>query len=259
MRLRSLTVVSIFAVLVGCGSATTKSGDDKMIFPDNASAARALSMYIELGQGYLQQKDILNARRSYTKALRIDGDSPQATVGMALIYQVEGEVELADKFFKKALKQQPNSAATRNNYGSFLYSAKRYDDALEQLTIASQDTEYNRRSTVFNSLGAVNLKLNDLAAAEQAFQRALRLDPRSSTALINLSRFYFDRGDFPSAKRMFDAYQQVSAHSAMSLWLGVKIESEYQNIDEVRRLGGLLGSNFPYSKEFLEYRRLGVN
>ncbi len=216
-------------------------------------------MYIELGQGYLHDRDLENARRSFTKAMRIEDDSSEAYAGMAIIYQIEGEYEKAGGFFEKALKLDSSNSQVRNNYASFLYAQGQYEEALVQVKRATADTEYRNRPSAFINQAFIHEKMGDDTKAEQAFKRALRLDPDNATALINLSQNYYDREDYPQAKRLFDAYQSVSAHNAASLWLGVLIEVEYKNEDEVRRLGELLGSNFPYSKEFLEYRRLGVN
>jgi len=252
-----LIVCMIAAVLtVGCTTSTTQSTSKRVVFPDGASQQRALDTYVQLGESYLHQRDIANARRVFTRALNLDKNESRAIAGMAIIYQLEQEVEKSEKFFKRALRADKANAQARNNYGAFLYAQERYKDAITELKKATADTEYSSRQAAFVNLGRTYVALEQLDEAEAAFRRALQLDARNASALLNLAKLYYGSERYPEAKQHFDRYVSVAAQTPESLWMGVQIEAQYHNKEAVRHFGSLLEKHFPYSQQYLEYRRL---
>jgi tetratricopeptide (TPR) repeat protein len=66
---------------------------------------------------------------------------------------------------------------------------------------------------VFNMLGVIAYDRGDLAAAEQCFERATRLNPNYSEALLNLAVAYNDQAKYEAAKAI---YQQIRSARARS-------------------------------------------
>jgi len=254
--MRFMICLMAAVLTVGCTTSTTQTSSKRMVFPDGASQNRALETYIQLGEGYLHQRDTSNARRVFTRALSIDKNSSEAIAGMAIIYQLEQEVEKSEKFFKRALRADKANSKARNNYGAFLFAQERYNDALTELKKATADTEYDRREAAFVNLGRTYVALERFQEAEAAFTRALQLDSRNASALLNLTKLYYDSERYPEAKQHYDRYVSMAAQTPESLWMGVQIEAQYHNKSAMRQLGGLLQKHFPYSKQYLEYRRL---
>ncbi len=149
-KLLQLLLVGIASVvlLAGCVS----DGKGKPNRP--VDKVKSLELHIKLAQGYIDRGNRESARHHLRKAAEIDRNSADATETMARLYQLEGEPALAEESFKKAIKAKKNFTLARNNYGVFLFGAKRYEEALEQFELAD-----------------INFQKQDYAAAKQHLDR----------------------------------------------------------------------------------------
>lgn len=241
-------VILLMLTLGGC--VTTMEGGNSSANPE-----KALDAHVQLGLNYLSVRDRDQARFHLTKALELDKRSAPANDGMAMLYQVEGENELAEKYFKRALRYDRNFSRAHNNYGIFLYQHERYEEAYKQFEIASEDTEYNARPTALANLGRVALQLGYDEKAEAAFRHALNLDPRQTGAMAELAELAFKREDYAEAKQLIDRYGRVSQQSAQTLWLGIRLERIFGNRDQEMSYALQLKNLHPYSSEYLEYKQ----
>ncbi len=216
---------------------------------------KALTSHVQLGLNYLRVKNRESARFHLEKALELDKRSAAANDGMALLYQLEGENELAEKYFKAALKADSDFSRSRNNYGSFLYQKERFTEAYKEFEKASSDLGYDARPTALVNLGRTALKLNDIDRAEAAFSHSLSLNPRNPAAIVESAEIAFNKQDYAEAKRLIDQYGKLTRHSARTLWLGIRLEQIFGNRDQEASYGLQLKSLHPYSKEYLEYKQ----
>ena len=117
---RSGFLICGFVLLASCGSNPTSLGGDPQ---------GALSDYIQLGQSYLREGRRDQARFNLLKALDIDSRSPEANNVMALLYETEGEVELAKQLYRRALSSDRTYTPARVNYARVLYAQEDYRSA----------------------------------------------------------------------------------------------------------------------------------
>src|SRR5690606_30842142 len=127
----------------------------------------------------------------------------RSNAALALVFQTEMEYKLADEHYRKALAGG-NDARILNNYGSFLFEQKRYSEAMERFTKASEDNLYGERARVFQNMGMTALQLGQREQAETYFTRALRLDSRQPLALLELAMLAYEAKDYVPAKRYYD-------------------------------------------------------
>jgi type IV pilus assembly protein PilF len=216
---------------------------------------KVLSNEIQLGMAYLGKGDREGAQIHFEKALKIDKKSHQAINGMGLVYQYEGESELAEEYFKRSLKLRPDFAQGHNNYGSFLYSKKRFEEAYEEFNTAASVINYRGRAGALTNLGRTALMLDRPEKAEASFEHAVKLNPRESLALIELAEMLFTQEDYSASKKYLDQYDRVARQSARSLWLGIQIERIFGNNDKEASYALALKNLHPYSKEYLNYKK----
>ncbi|MDZ7683887.1 MAG: helix-turn-helix domain-containing protein [Gammaproteobacteria bacterium] len=130
------------------------------------------------------------------------------------------------------MRSNPNSTRARNNYGAFLFAQERYRDAIDHLEKASEDRYYEGRPTVFENLGVSYLRIGEREKAEQAFDRAVALNPDQPRALLELAKIRFERQEYVPARQMYRRYQQVSNQNAKSLWLCIRLARVFENENE---------------------------
>lgn len=218
---------------------------------------QALEANIKLGMTYLQQNNREGALRSFSKALELNKKSAEAHQGMALIHQMNGEFTQAEASYKKALKGQSDfsRAGVEFSYGRMLYEQGRFKEANPLFEDASTDMSYPRRPEALLYVGRTALMLENVERAKGAFQHSLNLDPRQAQSALELADMAFADRDYSAAKNYLDQFSKNSRHSPRSLWLGIRIERVFGNKDKESSYVLALKNLYPYSKEYLEYKR----
>lgn len=249
MRAKSL-IPLIFVCYCLAGCVTT----EKPVFAADTSKEKAINSRVDLALSYLRKGDAESARRNLKAALKIDPKSPQVHDAFGTVFTKEGEPEIAESHYKKAIAYDSGYSKARNNYAAFLYQQKRYKEAMKQLTIVTDDQLYGERLRAFDNLGRVALKLEDNAAAEEAFSRALRMDKRYSPAMLELAKLNFDRGEFKVAQQYYDQYKSLSKQSPQALLFGIRL-AEAQNDRSAKASNALALKNlYPNSKAYQRYK-----
>ncbi|MGK9064634.1 type IV pilus biogenesis/stability protein PilW [Stutzerimonas chloritidismutans] len=244
LRVALLLFVGLLAGCVSSGS----------IDPLRTSEGRteARDAYIQLGIGYLQQGDTSRAKRPLRKALELDPNSADAHAALALVFQTEMENKLADEHYRKALSSR-NDARILNNYGSFLFEQKRYQEALERFSKAAEDNLYSERSRVFQNMGMTALQLGQREQAETYFTRALRLDSRQPRALLELAQLAYEDKQYVPAKRYYDSFSRLSEQNARSLLLGIRLATIHQDRGQAASLALQLKRLYPGTAEYQQF------
>ncbi|MCE2029353.1 type IV pilus biogenesis/stability protein PilW [Sessilibacter corallicola] len=246
----SAFVILLSFFLSGCVTTTTSSSDAVV------DKEKALETRIQLTLGYISQGSRDSARINLNKARDLNPNDPRVNNAAALLYQLEGEPEQAESQFKLALKKSPEFSSARNNYGVFLSSHGRNQEAYDQFEQASSNLEYDRRDVALTNLGQASLKLGLPEKAKASFEHAVRLNSRSGTPLLELAELEFKDRNYSAAKSYLDRYARVAKQNPRALWLGIRLERIFGNKDQEASLALALKNLYPYSAEYLEYKRL---
>lgn len=208
-----------------------------------------LQSLVDLAVGYIRNRDYNRAKDILNRALRIDPESAQAHNAFGLVYQLEGDDELADIHFRQATTDRSYSRAF-NNYGAFLFSQGRFDEAIEMLQIAANDRFYENRPLVFENLGRAHLRLGNKEAAEQAFMRSTRLNPRQGRALLEMAHLRYEQRNYVEARSYYRRFVNSSDQNARSLLLCVRISRIFNDTDSEASCALTLRNIFPASDEY---------
>jgi len=218
--IRSLCIATgVVCLLSGCATAVSSNGP-KQDSPEDAAAA-----YTRLGKAYLAENNLPRAQQAMEHALDLDPNDSGAFEGLALLYQRQQELDLADRFFQQALKAEPDATRIRNNYAALLYQRGEYAKACDQLNAASQDITYTNRAQLFANLGQCEMAAGDATAARQHYERALDIDARNARSLLALARIDHTQGNNERAWERLQRYFTVAGTDAESLRLASDIAS----------------------------------
>ncbi|MDP3813559.1 type IV pilus biogenesis/stability protein PilW [Pseudomonas sp.] len=248
MTLRPALLLVIASLLVGCVST---GNVDPMKTDKGRDEAR--DAYTQLGLGYLQRGATERAKVPLKKALELDPSNADAHAALALVFQIEMEPKLADEHYRKALSQRGGDARLLNNYGSFLFEQKRYDEAFERYQQAAQDNLYPERSRVFENLGLTSLKLQQRDQAKTYFERSLRLNSRQPRALLEMAVLSYEDKDYVPARSYYESYKALSEQNARSLLLGTRLARIFEDRDNAASLGLQLKRLYPGTPEYQQY------
>jgi len=242
---------SAIVVLLSACVTTVEQGSTKV------DKQEALEANIRLGMTYLKQNKREGAIRSFDKALELDSSSAEAHLGMALVHQLNGEIKESEESFKRALRSRIDfsKASIQFSYGRLLFEQERYDEAMQMFESAASDYAYTRRAEALVNVGLTALKLGDNVRAKGAFEHALNLDDRQANAALELAELAFKERNYAGAKKYLDRFSSITRHVPRSLWLGIRIERIFGNKDKEASYALALKNLFPYSKEYLDYKR----
>ncbi|MBW7469608.1 type IV pilus biogenesis/stability protein PilW [Marinobacter sp. M216] len=234
-------------------------------FSREADRQEAVEDYVQLATAYIGQGNLDRARHHLDRALDLDADSPAAKAAMGLVYNAEGEAELAESSFKQAIATDQGYTRARVYYGAFLYGQGRIEEARDQFRAASRDTEYKERGSVFFNLGMTQERLDELDNAANSYRRAVELSRGDARSLLALSRVLADQGDYDAAARYYTRLASMMQrndrlrHSPESLLTGIRIARHLDNRNQEASLALQLKNNFPESVEYQQYKVLISN
>ncbi|HEY0721366.1 MAG TPA: type IV pilus biogenesis/stability protein PilW [Gammaproteobacteria bacterium] len=240
MRFRIAVCFVAGLLLAGC---TTSPTNDK-VNPKQAAEANA-----ELGLQYMLSGQYEVAMEKLKHALEFDDDNVNANHYLAELYNRVGRFDEADKYYRRAVHLADNDAALNNNYGVFLCSRKRYDDAEEQFLEALDDPVYRGRLDTLENLGICLLEKPDLKKADGYLRKVLAQDARRPKSLLGMARLSFQQANYLSTRAYLQRYLEIERHTPETLWLGIRTERILGNKDALASYGMLLRNNFPNAEE----------
>jgi type IV pilus assembly protein PilF len=240
---RWICLLVVWLLLGGCITESTGG------MPDPAPKPERVQAHLDLARGYLAAGDTDRARAPVETALKIDPKSADALVLMAVLYQREGDTAIAEDSYKKALRYHPSHPQALNNYGTFLYSQGRYEEAAAPLRKLVRNPDYPARAQAYENLGLTELKVGRREEAREAFQRSLSLSddqPRSSLELADLA---FQDGEVAAAQGYFDAFRVQARQTPRSLCLGVELARAEGDTNQAASYAMALKNLYPNSLE----------
>ncbi len=259
-RVRAAFAMVLLAMLVtGCVTNTDSR------FAREADRDKAVRNYVQLATAYIGQGNLDRARNHLERALELSPDDPGALGAMGLVYQTEGEPELAERSFKDALANDADYTRGRVYYGAFLYGERRFEEARDQFLAASRDTGYGERASVFFNLGLTEERIGNLEGATTAYRRAVELSRGDARSLLALSRTLVEAGEYQAASRHYSRLTNLMQrnknlrHSPESLYTGIRIAHHFGDRNLASSLGLQLKNNFPNSVEYQQYRVMTSN
>lgn len=215
---------------------------------------KSLELHIQLAEGYVAQKNRESARLHVRKAFDINNRSPEATSALAKLYELEGEPELADETYRKALRLKKNFTEAHNSYGIFLFNSKRYERALEEFEAAAADLAYSGRAEALVNVGRTAAHLGRQERAKAAFEHATVINRELAPAFLELADLNLQLQNYADAKQQLDRFFALGSSSPKALLIGIRLERVFGNRDREASYALMLKNRFPYSREYLEYK-----
>lgn len=235
-------------MLVGCTTSTTSG--------NGADLERAVENYVQLGRNYLSEGEREQARFNLLKALEIDDQNPDANNVMALLYETEGEVELAKQLYRRAISEDRDYSPARMNYARVLYAQEEYRDARNQYQIVTEDVNYRLRADAFLGVALSELRLGDIESAKSALNRTLLLNPNVGPALLQVAEIAYEQREYALSLEYLERYERNTAETPRSLSLGVKLARIFDEPEKEQSYAFALQNMFPDS---IEARQLRVS
>ena len=226
---------------------------------------KSVKVRTQMAAEYIRAGNLDAAKRVLDQALKVDPKDSNANMMMGVLLQQEGSdlnMQRADHYFSRAISIDPKNAQARNNYGTYLYQVKRYNDAIKQLSIAGSTLGYEQRYRALENVGRIYLIQGDVANAEKSFKQALQVNRDSTVSMIELAEIFYLQKNNIAARQLYEQFvlkvgQQNQG--ARALWIGLRIARANGDKTGMYVLVSQLRNLFPNSQEYQRYLQLQFN
>lgn len=237
-------VLSTLLVLTGC--AGSGGADNSKLGNKNQAAEDAAALQVKLGQGYLSEGELETARDKLKRALELNPRSVDAHTLMAVLSERINRPKAAEEFYLKATKLKPEDGSVNNNYGAFLCSVGRFEEADPYFQRALEDPFYRTPAVASTNAGVCAMKAGRMDRAEAFLRQSIEMEPKNSAALFELARIHLQKGDLMRARAFLQRYEaNAEAAGAEALDLGALIEEKLGNAEGAASYRSRLARDFP--------------
>lgn len=167
--------------------------------------------------------DLGGAEDAYLRALKLDPYNARINANLAVLYENQGRLQLAEQHLRDAINVEPQSATAHNNLGVVLYRMGNYDGAL---------TEFNRTLALnpeqldaYTNKGLIFMRWGQYEDAQRAFRQVLALDPENALAHYNLGLVYEEMEEWSLAIDSYYRFLDVggAAHPEIVQYVGQRL------------------------------------
>jgi len=188
--------------------------------------------------------------------IEIDEDAAGAYTGLAVIYERSKEYDQAEAYYKKAVSVDSTFTAAKVQYGWFLLTQKRYDDACDMLEEATEDKLADQRHVALYYLGRCEALRANHKGAIDSLGLATRVQRNFAPAWLELGASNYQLGEIEEASYALNQFRRYSADNADSLLLSVKLGLAQGDTDLVHSSSRKLEVHFPESAQWKEIEQL---
>ena len=201
-RLLALTLCS--TLLVSCAHKNTNTAEG--LFDPQKSQAQAES---SMGVNEVRHQQFALAKPMLEQAIKDDPKLASSWYSMAYYYEVSGNTQKAEGYYKKAIQVEPNSGSAHNDYGTFLCRQRRLNECYQQFQLAASSKDFDNVASAYENSGLAALLMKNDALAKDNFIKALKLNPSLSTSTLELARIYHHLGKDDQAKYYLNAFKKM--------------------------------------------------
>lgn len=167
-----------------------------------------------LGEAYLAQGDFTSALKEFFKAEQLYSQDPYLHNDLGLAYMAKNELDLAITRYKKAIKIKPDYAPARNNLGTAYLAKRDWDEAIKCFVPLTGDLLYATPHYPLSNLGLAYYHKKAFGRAEMYYLRALEQKPNFVLALRGIGKTYIAMGRIPEALKAFEKAVKLSPRTA---------------------------------------------
>ncbi|RJO64629.1 MAG: tetratricopeptide repeat protein [Candidatus Omnitrophota bacterium] len=200
--------------------------------------SQALSHYIMAGV-FENEGDLELATKEYKKAIRIDRNNPSFHFNLGMNYLKKNDVASAVQELNTTARLDPEAVEPHALLSAIYYSDNKIEDANRELEIALERASVRepKNISIYKTLGMMYLQQKRFKEAEKTYRSILALAPDDNEAHFYLGSVYSELGNNAGAIEELKQALQLKAdyHEALN-FLGYLYVEQNTNLQEAERL-----------------------
>ncbi len=166
-------------------------------------ASEKAEYHYTLGVSSLNEENPTGALKEFLEAEKYDDDDAEIQAGLAQAYWLKRAHELSETHFLKAIALSDNDPKYYNNLAALYLTMERYDEAITAFRAAADNLLFDRPELAWTGIGLANFQMQDYAAAQRAYEKAMDLNPRYYMAPYRLGEVYYNQDRSVESLAMF--------------------------------------------------------
>jgi len=243
-------LASLALLLAGCATDSTR----KPLKRESADVT-ASKYNIQLGTAYLQQGRYDLAKEKLERAVKQNPKDPDGHTSLGLLYDRTGDLKLADKHFREALRLAPDKPDVINNYAIYLCKNGRVDDGVEKFSSVAANRYYRTPEVALTNAGVCLRSAKRLDEAQQKFAGAIKARPNYSEATVQLAALHLERAQLVEARKVVDTYLSAFKPNPDVLFAGVNVARAAKDKLAEEKYSRALRLEFPESAQARALKR----
>lgn len=193
------------AIAIGLGGCAQIPGRETTRPERPAPTRSTAEVYLVAGESAVRDGDTDRALAAFARAIEVNPRLTSAHMGMADIYRMRGNYELAEESYANAAETQPRNFDANYYQGLMLHLLERVGEAIQSYlrALAIKPNDFNTNL----NLATAYYQLDENNLALPYARRAVELMPKDGPARFNLGAVYAAMGDHRAAVQ---EYQQAA-------------------------------------------------
>src|SRR6266568_4679260 len=181
------------------------------------------SYHFQMGQSHLAENNVTGALVEFTEAEKFDSENHELQNYLGLAYYRKNKFEIAEKKYQKALLLKPDYSDARNNLGVNYLEMKRWDEAIYQFKLVTEDIFYQNQLAANINLALAYTGKGDPQQALAILRPLVSIYPLDPRLRLHIGKIYFalDKlelaiGEYKKALELYGDYANAHYHLALA-------------------------------------------
>jgi len=179
--------------------------------PDNVQSRRLLGrIYLrslgDVSASNGQSETVSKAIEQYREINRLDPSDTESALWLARLYRLKNEHDKAEQVLRSILKSDPENEPAVEQLTQLLMDEGK---STEAVTLLEAITAHSPSPVLLDLLGDAHTQAHDLEKAENAYRKAVELDPSELSHQRGLGQTLLAEEKYPEALKVFEKLSDV--------------------------------------------------
>jgi tetratricopeptide (TPR) repeat protein len=181
------------------------------------------------GSSGAQSEMVGKAIAEFSEVHRLDPSDAESSLWLARLYRLHNEPEKAEQVLRAMLQADPDNDAAMEQLTQLLLDENKSDEAIKLLDTA---TAHSPSPVLYDLLGDAYTQTKDYTKAEEAYRKAVELDPSELSHLRGLGQTLLSEEKYPEALTVYQKLADVMPDDADVYLRIAQIYRELHQLDK---------------------------
>jgi tetratricopeptide (TPR) repeat protein len=184
---------------------------------------------INNGSSGVQSEMVGKAIAEFSEVHRLDPSDAESSLWLARLYRLHNDPEKAEEVLRGMIKTDPDNDAAMEQLTQLLLDENKSEEAIHLLETT---TAHSPSPVLYDLLGDAYTQTKDFAKAEEAYRKAVDLDPSELTHLRGLGQTLLSEEKYPEALSVYQKLADVMPDDADVYLRIAQIYRELHQLDK---------------------------